>query len=135
MIHGTHNALPDPRNENILVYINGELYPRAEAKISVFDSAFLVGDGVWEAMRLYDGVLVFLDKHLDRLFQGAKAVGMDIGLTRAELTAGIVAGNQGQRDENRCPRPAYDQPWSQKDAVTRSPTRDRRANNRHHGRA
>ncbi|MCB9077574.1 MAG: aminotransferase class IV [Anaerolineaceae bacterium] len=97
MIHGTHNALPDPRNESILIYINGALIPRAEAKISVFDSGFLIGDGVWEAVRLHDGVLVFLDEHLDRLYQGAKAIGLDIGLTRAELTAALektIAANQ-----------------------------------------
>jgi branched-chain amino acid aminotransferase len=83
---GTHEALPDPRNEEVLIYINGELVPRAEAKISVFDSGFLIGDGVWESMRLHDGVFVFLDQHLDRLFQGAKAIGLDIGMTRQELT-------------------------------------------------
>jgi len=89
MIHGTHNALPDPRNENILIYINGELLPRAEAKISVFDSGFLVGDGVWEAVRLHDGVLVFWEEHLARLYQGAKAIGLEIGLTPTDLTAAI----------------------------------------------
>ena len=101
MVHGTHNALPDPRNENILISINGELMPRAEAKVSVFDSAFLVGDGVWEAFRLYDGVLVFLDEHLDRLFQGAKAIGLDIGLTRAELVSAVekvLAANNMRTD-------------------------------------
>lgn len=86
MTHGTHNALPDPRNENVLIYINGDLVPRAEAKISVFDSGYLVGDGVWEGVRLHHGVFVFLDEHLDRLFQGAKAIAMNIGLTRAELS-------------------------------------------------
>lgn len=89
MIHGTHNALPDPRNETILIYINGNLYPRHEAKISVFDSGYLVGDGVWEALRLHEGVLVFLDEHLDRLWQGAATIGMHIGLSREELTAAI----------------------------------------------
>lgn len=89
MIHGTHNALPDPRNEDVLIYINGDLLPRSEAKISVFDSAFLVGDGIWDAVRLHEGVLVFLDEHLDRLYQGAKAIGLDIGLTRQALTAAI----------------------------------------------
>jgi branched-chain amino acid aminotransferase len=89
MVHGTHNALPDPRNEEILIYINGDLLPRAEAKISVFDSGFLIGDGVWEAVRLHDGVLVFLDEHLDRLYQGAAAIGLEIGLTRQELTAAL----------------------------------------------
>jgi branched-chain amino acid aminotransferase len=86
MKRGTHDALPDRRNEKVLIYINGELVPRPEAKISVFDSAFLVGDGVWESARLHDGVFVFLDRHLDRLFQGAKAIGLDIGMTREELT-------------------------------------------------
>jgi branched-chain amino acid aminotransferase len=89
MTHGTHNALPDQRNESILIYVNGTLYPRDEAKISVFDSGYLVGDGVWEAVRLHDGVLVFLDEHLERLYQGAATIGMDIGLTRQELTARI----------------------------------------------
>ena len=82
---GTHDALPDERNQQVLIYVNGELVPRDEAKISVFDSGYLVGDGVWEAMRLHDGVLVFLDEHLDRLFQGAKAIHMNIGMSREEL--------------------------------------------------
>ena len=58
MIHGTHNAIPDERNKDILIYVNGELFKREEAKISVFDSGYLVGDGIWEAMRLHNGVLV-----------------------------------------------------------------------------
>lgn len=86
MIHGTHNAVPDARNENVLIYINGELFPRNEAKISVFDSGYLVGDGVWEALRLHEGVLVFLNEHLDRLWQGAATIGLDIGMNRTELT-------------------------------------------------
>ncbi len=88
---GTHNALPDPRNETVLIYVDGELVPRAEAKVSVFDSGFLVGDGVWEGIRLHRGVLLHLDEHLDRLFQGARAIGLDIGLSRAELTAALRA--------------------------------------------
>ena len=86
MVHGTHNAEYDERNESVLIYVNGELFPRNEAKISVFDSGYLVGDGVWEALRLHDGVLVFLDEHLDRLWQGAATIGMDVGMSRAELT-------------------------------------------------
>ena len=86
---GTHDALPDPRNEEVLIYINGDLVPRNEAKISVFDSGFLVGDGVWEGIRLQDDTLVFLDDHLDRLYGGAKAIALDIGLTRSELTEAI----------------------------------------------
>ncbi len=85
-VHGTHNAAHDDRNEKILIYVNGELLPRDEAKISVFDSGYLVGDGVWEAVRLHDDVLVFLDEHLDRLWQGAAAIGMQMNMTRAELT-------------------------------------------------
>ena len=86
MIHGTHNAVHDVRNENVKIYVNGELFPRNEAKISVFDSGYLVGDGVWEALRLHEGVLVFLDEHLDRLWQGAATIGMDVGMSRQELT-------------------------------------------------
>jgi branched-chain amino acid aminotransferase len=86
MPQGTHDALPDPRNEAVLVYINGEMDPRDKAKISVFDSGYLIGDGVWEGIRLHDDVFVFLDEHLDRLFQGARAIALDIGMTRQELT-------------------------------------------------
>jgi len=76
----------DPRNTSILINVNGELKPRAEAVVSVFDSGFMLGDGVWEGMRVHDGKLSFLDRHLDRLFEGAKAIAMDIGLSRDELT-------------------------------------------------
>jgi branched-chain amino acid aminotransferase len=89
MYRGTHEAIPDDRNDHVLIYLNGELVPRASAKISVFDSGFLIGDGVWEGLRLHHDVFVFLDEHLDRLWQGAKAIGLDIGLTRAELTAAL----------------------------------------------
>jgi branched-chain amino acid aminotransferase len=89
MAHGTHNALDDPRNENVLIYINGELKPRSEAKISVFDSGYLVGDGVWEGFRLHHGVLVFMDEHLDRLFQGAKTIGMDLKMSREQIREAI----------------------------------------------
>lgn len=85
MTHGTHNAVEDPRNEDILIYVNGDLLPRKEAKISVFDSGYLVGDGVWEAVRLHNGVLVFLDLHLDRLWQAAATVGIDLQMSRKEL--------------------------------------------------
>jgi branched-chain amino acid aminotransferase len=89
LARGTHEALPDERNEDILVYINGEFYRRQEAKISVFDSGFLVGDGVWEGLRLHDGEFAFLDLHLDRLFEGAKAIHLDIGMTRGEITEAL----------------------------------------------
>jgi branched-chain amino acid aminotransferase len=76
----------DPRNASILINVNGELKPRAEAVVSVFDSGFMLGDGVWEGLRVHDGKLAFLDHHLDRLFEGAKAIAMDVGLSRKDLT-------------------------------------------------
>jgi branched-chain amino acid aminotransferase len=76
----------DPRNASILININGELKPRSEAVVSVFDSGFMLGDGVWEGLRIHRGKAAFLDRHLDRLFEGAKAIAMDIGLSREELT-------------------------------------------------
>ncbi|WP_422105045.1 aminotransferase class IV [Winogradskyella sp.] len=89
MVHGTHNAVEDSRNNDILIAINDELFPRSEAKISVFDSGYLVGDGVWEALRLHHGVLVFLEDHLERLWQSAKTVGMNLPFTKDELTAKV----------------------------------------------
>ena len=76
----------DPRNQSILINVNGELKPRGEAVVSVFDSGFMLGDGVWEGLRVSGGKLAFLDRHLDRLFEGAKAIAMDVGLSREELT-------------------------------------------------
>ena len=84
-LHGTHDYADDPRNDDILVSVNGALRPLAEAVVSVFDSGFVLGDGVWEGLRVHRGHPVFLDRHLDRLFEGAKALALDIGLTRGEL--------------------------------------------------
>ena len=81
----------DPRNAGILINVNGSLKPRAEAVVSVFDSGFVLGDGVWEGLRVHQGRIAFLDRHLDRLFEGAKAVAMDIGLSREELTQRLYA--------------------------------------------
>jgi branched-chain amino acid aminotransferase len=75
----------DPRNASILINVNGELKPRAEAAVSVFDSGFMLGDGVWEGLRIHEGKAAFLDRHLDRLFEGAKAIAMDIGLGAGDL--------------------------------------------------
>ena len=76
----------DPRNDDVLVYVDGELVPRARAVVSVFDSGFVLGDGIWEGIRVYDGRPAFLDQHLDRLWAGAAAIALDIGLSREELT-------------------------------------------------
>src|SRR3954464_2363806 len=79
------HGVSDPRNASILINVNGELKPRAEATVSVFDSGFMLGDGVWEGLRVHTGKLGFLDRHLDRLFEGAKAIAMDVGLSREAL--------------------------------------------------
>ena len=86
MAKGTHDFEADPRNADILINVNGTLVPRAEATVSVFDSGFMLGDGVWEGLRVHSGRIAFLDAHLDRLYEGAKAIAMDIGLSREELT-------------------------------------------------
>src|SRR3954453_10252305 len=85
MVQSMHDV-SDPRNASILINVNGELKPRAEAVVSVFDSGFMLGDGVWEGLRVHHGKLGFLGRHLDRLFEGAKALAMDVGLTREQLT-------------------------------------------------
>lgn len=102
MAQGTHDFLPDPRNQAILINVNGVLKPRAQAVVSVFDSGFMLGDGVWEGLRLHRGTIAFLDAHLDRLYEGAKAIAMDIGLTREQLSARLyetITAN-GMRDED-----------------------------------
>ena len=87
MAQGTHDFIADPRNDAILINVNGVLTPRAEATVSVFDSGFMLGDGVWEGLRVHKGRIAFLDQHLDRLWEGAKAIFMDIGVSREALEA------------------------------------------------
>ena len=82
---GTHEYESDPRNESVLISVNGELLPRPEAKVSVFDAGFLLGDGVWESFRLHNGTIAFADEHMDRLFRGAESISMDIGRTREQI--------------------------------------------------
>ena len=92
----THQAQEDARNETILIWVNGALKPRAEATVSVFDSGFMLGDGVWEGLRLYHGRWSFLEDHLDRLFEAAKAIDLEIGLDRA----GVIAALEEVRKAN-----------------------------------
>jgi branched-chain amino acid aminotransferase len=97
---GTQEFISDPRNESILINVNGAMVPRAQAVVSVFDSGFMLGDGVWEGLRLHRGRFAFLEAHLDRLYEGAKAIMMDVGLTREELTRRLdetIDGNAGMR--------------------------------------
>jgi branched-chain amino acid aminotransferase len=88
-VHGTHEYDDDPRNDGILIWVNRELKPRNEAVVSVFDSGFVLGDGIWEGLRVHGGVPAFLDRHLDRLYEGAKAIALDVGMDRAELAAAL----------------------------------------------
>ena len=81
----SHSFVFDPKNENIFININGELYPRSKAKISVFDSGFLLGDGVWEGIRLHQSKLMFIDEHLDRLFQSAKGISLNIPYSKKNI--------------------------------------------------
>lgn len=78
--HSTHDAEQDERNENILIYVNGDLVPKAEAVVSVYDSGFMLGDGMWEGLRLYNGKWAFFDEHMDRLFNSLKSISIDIGI-------------------------------------------------------
>lgn len=97
---GSQDFAADPRNASALIYLNGALVPRAEARVSIFDGGFVVGDGVWEGLRLHKSALLFLDKHLDRLYWGAEKIGLDIGMDRRALTAEIwrTLDTNGMRD-------------------------------------
>lgn len=86
MKKGTHDYHDDPRNHSILIDINGRLFPRNEAKVSVFDSGFVLGDGIWEGLRVHHGKIAFLDQHLDRLYEGAKAIDMDMMVGKKQLS-------------------------------------------------
>jgi branched-chain amino acid aminotransferase len=83
--HGVHDYVDDPRNAEILINVNGALVPRNQAVVSVFDAGFVLGDGVWEGLRVADGHPAFLEQHLDRLWEGAAAIALEIGMTREEL--------------------------------------------------
>ena len=84
-----HQAEDDPRNQHILIYVDGNIVPRSEAKISVYDSGFMLGDGVWEGLRFYNGTWAFLDEHMNRLFEAANAIDLDIKLGKVELVAAL----------------------------------------------
>ncbi|MGL6211810.1 MAG: D-amino acid aminotransferase [Paracoccaceae bacterium] len=86
----THQAEEDARNEAILIWVNGAIVPKAEAVVSVYDSGFMLGDGVWEGIRLYNGRWTFLDEHVDRLFEAAKAIDLDIALTKAQVAQAVL---------------------------------------------
>ena len=91
MPQSLHDIKIDPRNADILISINGTLYPRDKAMVSVFDSGFILGDGVWEGLRLVDGGVPFLYAHVERLYEGAKAIFMDVGISPEELVKRLFA--------------------------------------------
>lgn len=97
---GSQDFAPDPRNDGVLIYLNGALVPKTEARISVFDAGFVLGDGVWEGLRLHRGALLFLEAHLDRLYAGADAIRLNLGLSRTEMVAALyeTCRANGMRD-------------------------------------
>lgn len=86
----THQAAEDARNETVKIWLNGRIVPKSEALVSVYDSGFMLGDGVWEGIRLYNGVWAFLEEHMDRLFEAAKAIDLDIRMTRHQVIQAII---------------------------------------------
>lgn len=87
---GSQDFAADPRNANLKVWLNGKLLPKDQASVSVFDAGFVLGDGVWEGLRLHKGALLFLDEHLERLYTGAKDIALNLGLSRDEMKAAIA---------------------------------------------
>lgn len=101
MVKSTHASVADDRNESVEIYINGEFFPRHEAKVSVFDAGFLVGDGIWEGIRLHHGEFPFLERHMQRLFASAAAVSIDIGMTATEIEQALRATvNRNKMDDH-----------------------------------
>ncbi len=101
MSNSTHSYRQDERNQHILININGELFPREKAVVSVFDSGFILGDGIWEGLRVHHGKIPFLDRHMKRLWEGAKALDLDMDLSQAELSQRLydtLAANQMEED-------------------------------------
>lgn len=101
MSFGTHAYVPDPRNGSVLFNVNGDLVPRDKAVVNVFDSGFMLGDGIWEGLRVHAGTIAFLEDHLDRLWEGAAALAIDLGLSKAELKNRLqdtLAANDMQDD-------------------------------------
>lgn len=97
---GAHEAVDDPRNDTVLIYVDGALKPRHEACVSVFDSGFMLGDGVWEGLRLYAGRWAFIEEHLDRLYDSARVIDLDIGIDRVTMKAALEQTREanGMRD-------------------------------------
>src|SRR5690349_4317916 len=87
---GSQDFAVDPRNADLRVWLNGKLVPKDEATVSIFDAGFVLGDGVWEGLRLHKSTLLFLDEHLERLYTGAKDIALDLGLSREEMKQALA---------------------------------------------
>ncbi|MFT7058509.1 MAG: branched-chain amino acid aminotransferase [Pseudorhodobacter sp.] len=100
----THDAEEDARNKDIKIYVNGKIVHRSEAMVSVYDAGFMLGDGMWEGMRLYNGTWAFFDEHMDRLFDSCKAVAIDIGMDRAGIAEALrlTAQANGMTTDAHC---------------------------------
>ena len=85
----THDSVEDPRNQHVKIYLNGEIVPRDKAVVSVYDSGFMLGDGIWEGLRVYNGKIAFLQEHLDRLYESAVVLDLNIGMSQAEITQAL----------------------------------------------
>ncbi len=100
----THDSDEDTRNQDIKIYVNGELFHRDEAKVSVYDSGFMLGDGMWEGLRLYNGKWSFFDEHMDRFFGSCKAVSLDVGMDRNDIlqALNLTAEANGMSTDAHC---------------------------------
>ncbi|MGI9502642.1 MAG: aminotransferase class IV [Geminicoccaceae bacterium] len=103
-MRSTYDATDDPRNRDIKIYVNGEILHRDEAKVSVYDSGFLLGDGMWEGMRLYNGKWAFFDEHMERFFDSCKAVSIEVGMDKAGILDALTrtADANGMADDVHC---------------------------------
>ncbi len=124
----THDAEEDVRNRDIMIYVNGEIVHRDAAKVSVYDSGFMLGDGIWEGMRLYNGVWAFFDEHMDRFFNSCKTISLDVGMDKAGIAAAMAAtaAANGMTDDVHCrlmlTRGIKDKPFQHPALSTSGPT-------------
>ena len=102
--HTTHDAMDDPRNRDIKIYVNGDIVHRDDAKVSVYDSGFMLGDGMWEGMRLYNGKWAFFDEHMERFFDSCKAVSLEVGMDKAGILDALTrtADANGMTEDVHC---------------------------------
>ena len=102
--HSTHDAEADARNDDLLIYVNGDLVPKAEATVSVYDSGFMLGDGMWEGLRIRNGRWAFFDEHMDRLFNSLKSISIDLGMGPEDIRAILdrTAAANGMTNDAHC---------------------------------